>query len=159
MYRCTTCHLERGFPTRFNVSGVHKRLGSEANCKGRLELVDGAEIRVAQPKAEHGKKRSYDAYAKKTLWNLGQQWIKGGGAYGDFYRRMKIKVVEEKPNWTKGRQNYWALRKAEKLFLSHLWLVWRKALDLPAPMPYAFSVLGHEEEGYQDPYDFVEPED
>ncbi|KKN24070.1 hypothetical protein LCGC14_0898460 [marine sediment metagenome] len=159
MYRCTTCNLERGFPVSYNITGGHKRLGTEANCKGQLELVEDADIRVAQPRAEHGQKRSYDAYAKKTLWLLSQQWVKGGGAYGDFYRRMKDKVVEEKPGWAKGRQNYWALRKAQKLFLSHLWRVWREALGLPTPMPYAYAVMEHDEAGYIDPWDFVEPEE
>lgn len=158
MYRCSTCSLERGFPVGYNVKGGHKALGTERNCKGKLELVEGADIRVAQPRAVRGEKRSHDGYAKKTLWLLSQQWVKGGGAYGDFYGVMKEKVVQEKPGWAKGRQNYWALRKAQKLFLSHLWRVWREALGLPTPMPYAYAVMEHDEAGYIDPWSMVEPE-
>jgi hypothetical protein len=36
-----------------------------------------------------------------------------------------------------------AVRKAIKLFLACLWLVWREAEGLPISKPYAIDKLGH----------------
>lgn len=42
-----------------------------------------------------------------------------------------------------GHLDFMARRHTIKLFLSHLWLVWRKALDLPVGKPYPVEHLGH----------------
>lgn len=47
-----------------------------------------------------------------------------------------------------------AKRKVIKLFLSHLWVVWREAAKLPITKPYAIEKLGHNH--YYDPWKFVD---
>ena len=44
-----------------------------------------------------------------------------------------------KPDWIPRRRHLTALRMTEKLFLAHLWLVWREQLGLPITAPYADS--------------------
>lgn len=61
-----------------------------------------------------------------------------------------------KPEWTTGRINAMSVRYIAKLFLSHLWKVWREAEGLPTREPYAIEYLGHTTK--LDPWDFVEPE-
>lgn len=48
------------------------------------------------------------------------------------------------PEWTVGRINGIARWRAAKLFLSHLWEVWRELDGLPTRAPYAIEKLGHE---------------
>ena len=59
-----------------------------------------------------------------------------------------------KPEWTLGRINAMTLRRTAKMFLSHLWHVWREIEGLPTAGPYAIDRLGHA--GYLDPWSMVE---
>ena len=61
----------------------------------------------------------------------------------------------ERPGWADGRKHLTALRAAEKLFLSHLWQVWRTALGLPVGEPYAHGELGHEIQTRIEPWSMV----
>jgi hypothetical protein len=54
--------------------------------------------------------------------------------------------------WSDGHVDNAARRKMVKLFLSHLWLVWRKAEGLPIREPYAHEYLGHT--SLSDPWSF-----
>lgn len=54
--------------------------------------------------------------------------------------------------WTDLHVHNAARRKMVKLFLSHLWEVWRKAEGLPTRDPYPIEYLGHET--YIDPWEF-----
>lgn len=168
-YECPECGIVRAFPAGYNISGDHKALGTGRNCKGDLVRIAGPEegVRAAMPKnwtrkktdpetGETKKYRAYDAFAKKTMYLAALQWVRGGGKYGDFYRREKEKIKEAHPNWAPGRQDHKARRKTEKLFLSHLWQVWREALDLPAPDPWAQAHGGHAPEGKIGPWEMVE---
>ncbi len=51
-----------------------------------------------------------------------------------------------------------ARQKAAKLFLSHLWVVWREAEGLPTTDPYVIAKGGGEHD-YIDPWTFVERTD
>jgi len=48
-----------------------------------------------------------------------------------------------------------AMRKMIKLFLSHLWLIWRKAEGLSITAPYVHAIKKHAD--YRPPEDFMEP--
>lgn len=60
----------------------------------------------------------------------------------------KLKVIPE--GLVHGR----ARRKMIKLFLAHLWLVWREAEGLPITKPYAIDILNHTK--YIDPYEMCD---
>lgn len=66
------------------------------------------------------------------------------------------KIFEPVGTIATGHVHMRAQRKMSKLFLSHLWLVWRKAEGLPVSKPYAHAILGHAESGLIDPWDMVE---
>lgn len=146
-YHCETCGLDRTFPIAYDVKGGHKRLGTQANCKGKLEKTEeGDHIRAAMPRAGRGQKRPYDAYAKKVCYLLGCQWEKLGerAPYARFYRKELARLDRERPGWAKGRKRFTAMRITEKLFLSHLHEVWRRALGLEQVEHYASAYLGHD---------------
>jgi hypothetical protein len=143
-YRCTMCGLRASYPVRYRVKAAHTSAGGRVACAGQLEAARGPEhnIRVAQPRPASGEKATYDQYAKKVCYLIGVSFIRSNSAYGRFYRRERARLEGERSGWTAGRVHYAALRKTEKLFLAHLWVVWRRALDLPIESPYAQAVLG-----------------
>jgi len=146
-YRCEACGLERTWPVGYNVTGGHQALGTARRCKGSLVKVrEGDDVRAAMPRAAGGQKRAYDAYAKKVLYLVGCQFEKLGrrAPYGRFYREALGRMEREHPGWAAGRRRFTALRIVEKLFLSHLWEVWRRAVGLPIVEHFASSRLGHD---------------
>ena len=151
-YRCPECGRTDIYPETYDVSGKHK------GCKGISVETAGPDdgVRAAQPRAERGEKRSYDAYAKKTLYLVAGQFIKlpGKSWYEDAYRRKRSYYERERPGWEKGRKHYAALRHIEKLFLSHLYEAWCEAVGKEAARPYAEVHLGHTD--IVGPWDVVE---
>jgi hypothetical protein len=151
-YRCDTCGFVVAFPVSYSVSGSHQRLDSKRQCEGKLRTARGpdAGVRVAQPKPQSGKHATYDSTAKQICYLIGTSFLKVKGPYEENYRRERIKLDREKHGWAAGRKHATALRKTEKLFLAHLWLVWREAEGLSISSPYSHDVCGHE--GWIDPW-------
>jgi len=158
LYRCATCGQERSFPVTYNVTGTHQRNGGGAACDGKLEPVRGVECRVARPRQGSGEKAKYDAYAKKVLYLVGTSFLKTGGPYEEHYRQQRVRLETERPLWSDGRRHLTALRITEKLFLSHLWEVWRAALGLPTPRPWVETHGGHDPTGHIGPWSMVQSE-
>jgi len=157
-YACAACGMTRDWPVGYNVTGKHQALGSTASCTGALVKVAGPEdgVRAAQPKPARGQKSTYDAYVKKQMYLVGTGFLKvPRGKYEQVYRAERAKLDRERVGWADGRKHLTALRKTEKLFLSHLWQVWREALGLPVGQPYAISVLGHSEASYVGPWQMI----
>jgi len=63
-------------------------------------------------------------------------------------------VAPPKPEWTLARVNNMAMRRMAKIFLAHLWHVWREIEGLPTAGPYAMDRLGHA--SYLDPWKMME---
>lgn len=63
-------------------------------------------------------------------------------------------AIPKSPEWTLGRINNMALRYTAKMFLSHLWQVWREMEGLETRLPYPVEYLGHTT--ILDPWDFIE---
>ena len=68
---------------------------------------------------------------------------------------VDITPVKTKPEWTLGRIHMMGLRRMTKIFLSHLWHVWREMEGLSTQGPYVQEKLGHT--SILDPWKFVEP--
>lgn len=153
-YRCATCGYTAAFPEHYRVQGTHRQRGSRRVCSGQLERTGNTGVRVAQPRPGRGQKAPYDQYAKKVCYLVGTSFLKSGGAYAEHYRAEKAKLEKERPDWPPARRHLTALRKTEKLFLSHLWLVWREALGLSLTQPYAHTQQNHA--GTIDPWQMAE---
>jgi len=173
-YECETCGLSQAYPVSYNVTGKHKTLGKTSACKGELVQAEAfneatGQPRAAQPKPGRGQKALYDQYAKKIMWQIGTSFLKSGGPYERFYRKERNKLEREKVGWADGRKHNTALRKMEKLFLSHLWEIMqngsqkeRDAKSVSEPKepktngssePYAMAHLGHD--GYIGPWEMI----
>jgi len=156
-YRCAACGVRVSYPTRYRVKGPHLRPDTKSSCEGSLTAYRGPEngVRVAQPRPGVGEKPSYDQYVKKVCYLIGVSFLRSGSTYADYYREQRERLGRERRGWTAGRIHFSALRKMEKLFLAHLWLVWREAVGLPTTTPYAQAIL--EREDYIEPGRMIDP--
>ena len=128
------------------------------------------------PRAKKGEKTTYNYRLRTFCWRLGVALRKARGAYYDYYVERKaiekekfiklgfqVVTAEEFKKLKKEAKettvsevwvNNRALRKMIKLFLSHLFVVWREAEGLPVSPPYAIERLGHKH--YYDPWTFID---
>jgi len=102
-----------------------------------VEPVGQGARRVAQPRPTRGENAPYDREAKKLCYLIGISFVRQGDAYRRYYHDQRARLEGAKPDWIPRRRHLTALRMTEKLFLAHLWLVWREELGLPVTAPYA----------------------
>lgn len=118
-------------------------------------VVDGKRERPTK-----GEKLHYNARLKTMVWRLIGLQVRLNGPYAVEYRNAKhtymtTKGPEGRKEWTLGHCELAARRKAAKLFLSHLWLVWREAEGLPTRSPW---IAEHDPSGQHtmsDPWKYV----
>ena len=86
----------------------------------------------------------YNRRLKSVCYLVTDQFIKQQTpAYVDFYYAAKEEERRLHPDLSLMHTHRRAMRKTTKLFLQHLWSVWREAEDLPVTLPYAHAILGH----------------
>jgi hypothetical protein len=80
--------------------------------------------------------------------------VKHRGPFRKAYDEAKFRYSTTRPGWTKGHIDLAARRKAAKLFLSMLWVVWREAEALPVRGPWVaeYGGPGHT---IEDPWEYV----
>ena len=104
-----------------------------------LAVIDGkAEKNVK------GEKSHFSTKLKTVLYLIATSMIKSRSPYRRIYDDAKAYYTANRPEWTKLRVHYASLRKMEKVFICHLWEVWREALNLPLRELYVHDKLGHE---------------
>jgi hypothetical protein len=105
-----------------------------------------AGLAVSDGKADRpkkGEKLSYNPRLKSTMFLFSDVQIKTRGPYREDYDRAKEQYQKSHPDKTPKHIHMMAMRKASKLFLSHLWTEWRTAEGLPVEAPYIHTVGGH----------------
>lgn len=138
-WHCDRCGLtiERAVERAGSGGGGHRDPGG-VPCGGALRPVDG-DARVAQPRPRRGESSPYDREAKAICYLVGASFARQGGAYRLYLDEQRRRLGAERPDWPERRRQLTAQRKAVKLFLTHLWLVWRGALGLPLTRPHAIG--------------------
>jgi hypothetical protein len=132
-YACGVCGRRISVPHQYQVRGRHNGIDARP-CTGWLERCPATGVRVAQPKASAGMKSPYDMRAKKICYLIGVSFLRSGGLYAQLYHAERTRLARERPGWSPGRCHLAALRRIEKLFLSHLWEAWTRASGrLPIP--------------------------
>lgn len=118
-------------------------------------------------RATKGQKLHFNRQLKSLCWRLGKSLIRAKGKYYAYYREEKTKLeqretgkgrkivpsnklpkvngkhIETDEFIGKGHVDNMALRKMIKLFLSHLWMIWREEEGLPITNPYVHDIGGH----------------
>lgn len=118
-------------------------------------------------KREAGEKLHFNMKLKSLCWRIAGNLLKAKGKYYLYYLQQKTtyqkrfgdegkniipahKGKEKEGEIYEGHIHLMALRKMIKLFLSHLWAVWRTSEGLPVTQPYAIDKLEHQT--YYEPF-------
>lgn len=117
-------------------------------CYAGQGLRDGQRDRPTK-----GERLPYNADLKRTCYLIATSFLRANSPYRREYDEAKADYIANRPDWTLGHADMAARRKMIKLFLSHLWTMYRYECKLPVPPPYAFQVLGHS--GYKPPWEYV----
>lgn len=143
------------WPWLSRVKGVGPTLGARllgligdvANFPNVSKLWRFAGLAVIDGKAERpkkGEKLHYNAKLKTTLYLIAISMIRASSPYRRVYDDAKNYYTHARPEWMKNHIHMASLRKMQKVFLAHLWEVWRKAEGLPTRELYVHEKLGHE---------------
>lgn len=123
-----------------------------------LHVVDGK-----APRRSRGNTINWNSALRTLAWKIGKQFILQGEDYREIYDEYKEKLTKDrlpigkcsqyqeclenlkkrKKPACKGHIDAMARRYAVKMFLSHLWIRWRKMEGLPVREPYVIDKLGH----------------
>lgn len=145
------------------VSKLWKFCGMGINADGSIQ------------KFRKGEKANWNPFLKKTCWKIGESFVKiaDRGYYGQMLHTYKSREIgkcekneimvmpqadidklpkEQRANYmSAGHVHNRAKRKAVKLFLSHLWQVWRECEGLPTNQPYV-TMTDPEHHYYEPPF-------
>jgi len=94
-------------------------------------------------KPQKGEKRHYSSRMKKYLYQIASQFLRNRARYALIYYVARYRYERERPDWTPMRRHFGAIRKMVKVYLCHLWEVWREAEGLPVRPLYAHERMGH----------------
>lgn len=118
---------------RTDIASVNTVSEMWAHCGFGL-YTDGTRQRKRK-----GEMIDYDPQLQSCCVMLGESLNKQKDTYYEYYLRQRKIHSSLTPAWCHNR----AYRHMIKLFLSHLWQVWREAEGLTAPLPYSFEILNH----------------
>lgn len=107
--------------------------------EGQFEV----EMRAPQRKYFKGLLLTHNPFAKMTCWKIAGQFVRQGKFYRLIYEQAKAKYVErDGGKLSDGHIDLRARRATVKLFLSHLWEMWRRSIGLPAGKPWLMEQQG-----------------
>lgn len=110
-------------------------------------VKDGERLRPTK-----GEKLCYNKRLKTTCFLVAQSFLRTGSPYREVYDSAKAYYQANRPDWTKHHIHLASMRKMTKMWLSHLWEVWRQMEGLETRELYVVEKLGHE--GIRKPQEF-----
>ena len=126
-YRCDRCTAHFVVSARNPAPARHVGKDRVA-CEGRLvSAAPTGQLRVAQPRPRRLEPRRYDATAKTICFLIGTSFSRQGGPYKAYYQDAYARYASRHPAWPAKHVVFAAMRVTVKLFLKHLWIVWREA--------------------------------
>jgi len=136
-----------------NVKGVGKMLAmkvvvmidiEKANTISALWRYAGyGVVNGEREKPVKGEKLHYNKRLKSTCYLVGASFIKSNSPYRRIYDEAKEYYQSNRPGWTKAHIHNAAMRKMIKVWLSHLWMVWREMEELPVSEPWIAAESNH----------------
>lgn len=113
----------------------------------------GSPVHGEAQKKRAGMPLGYNPKLKSLLWNIGNNFLRNNSPYALIY--YKEKQEKRKNNWGENDQHrhLHALRKMEKIYLTHLWREWRKTEGLSIRDPYVIEHTEHND--YYEPEEFI----
>lgn len=113
-------------------------------------------INGEREKKTKGETLHYNQRLKTSCYKVGSSFLRCGSPYRQIYDNSKEYYEINRKDWNKLHRHRAAMRKMIKVWLSHLWEVWRKLEGLPVRNIYAQDKLGHNH--YIKPQDYGWPE-
>lgn len=92
---------------------------------------------------QKGEKSPYNKRLKTTCYLVATSFMRANSPYRQIYDDARDHYETARPEWTKGHKDNAAKRKMIKMWLSHLWQVWREMEGLPVTEPYIMGTNGH----------------
>lgn len=114
----------------------------------KLWAYFGLDVRDGRaPRRKRGQKINWNPKMRVLAWKIGKSFVRVGGFYRDLYLKFKDEYLQREDlrrgkGW-RGHVDAMARRKTVKLFLQHLWVLWRQMEGLPITSPYVIDKLGH----------------
>lgn len=136
------------------VKGVGMMLAAKVVCMIDIEQSDTVSalwryagwgvVNGEREKPVKGEKLHYNRRLKSTLYLVGTSFLRSNSPYREIYDSAKEYYVANRPDWTKLHRHRAAMRKMIKVYLSHLWEVWRKMDGLPTRELWVIEHAGHQ---------------
>jgi hypothetical protein len=146
--------MHRIYPYISGVKGVGPSLAAQILSQIDIQTADTVSalwrycgFAVIDGKAEKptkGEKLHYNKKLKTVFFKLASSLLRAGSPYRQFYDDAKEYYQANRPDWTKNHIHMASLRKMIKVFIAHLWLVWRKVDGLETRDLYVSERLGHD---------------
>jgi len=102
---------------------------------------------VTDGKRDHytkGESAKFNRRLKIACRKVGEQFMMHNSPYKRIYDSSRDYYLANRPEWIPLRQHNAALDRMIKIWLQHLWIIWREMEGLPTNQPYAMDRLGHE---------------
>ena len=113
----------------------------------KLCRCEEPDVKHVAPKRQYfsGLLLTHNPFLKMTCWKIAGQFVKQGKFYRTHYDQQKeFYTQRDGDTLTKGHIENRARRAMVKIFLSHLWEMWRRAEGLPSGETYLQYKLGGE---------------
>ena len=91
-----------------------------------------------------GEKLRYNARLKTTCYLIASAFLRSGSPYTAVYYSSKEFYEANRPDWTKAHIHLASMRRMVKVWLSHVWEVWRTLEGLPVRGLYVEERLNHQ---------------
>lgn len=128
-----------------SISGLWKYAG--------FGVVNGEHERI-----QENEKPPYNSTLKAVCCELSRQLLKVNSPYAGIYYRCRDNYRFKHSDWTEAHMHQAALRKVAKIFLSHLWTVWRELEGLPTERAWILNHPNHTHELKPEDYGWVIPQ-
>lgn len=138
------------FPALTAIRGIGPQLAAEllnyidfsrANTPSSLWKLAG--YAPGYDRKIKGQRIAYNADLRTLMYLVGASFLKSRSPYRDIYDNAVARYKLSRPDWTPRHRSLAAMRKMNKRFLVHLYLVGRTMNGLPVRRPYVEAHLGH----------------
>ncbi len=153
--RCPACGWDALLPEGSQLPSLHTDPAGGRVCPRRAQQVPGpVAARLPQTEWRDGSVPTFNGEAKSLCRSIGDGLRAAGHRYAAYYQLQRQLLEISRPGWEGGRRHVNALRKVQKLYLTHLYLVWAGELELPIPPPHEAS---REHEEWGSPWGMIVP--
>lgn len=148
-------HLRKESPEDINEEEFKRKAYLDSDK--HLCQCEQPDIKIVAPQRRYfrGLLLNHNPFLKMTCWKIAGQFVRQGKFYRTVYEQYKdLYIARDGDILTAGHIENRARRATVKLFLSHLWEMWRKSLGMDAGTIYLQHKLGDDFDKY---HTYIDP--